>query len=324
MYATKNLGQSNEQYWEIPLIITSGNTTTPNNLVPVLYSSNATIPKGGNVQYWLEGINAGNITLKFTYTRGSTKLVYQQHFLVCTQQTKFDWQQDIRQAVLLESNNTVDLNYYQQTNDGAGYIFFLPSPFMTNIRYLQNIYRYYGELYLNSNDMFLWAGLGDAAGGPVYGGLMDAQYARTLTLPSYASQWSALTPLASNYTDYVQDKFVYANWLIFNDLAWQFRAYQASGIWALRYTRSSGYDIETGSDTPIDVTNWNLMYLGTDGAQAREERGSRASRRPSPTKLRAKRVRAKKRLGKMRIRGVSSTDGQSGDVARSTELSPRS
>jgi len=52
------------------------------------------------------------------------------------------------------------------------------------------------------------------------------------------------------------------NYEIFDDLAWQYRAYQASGIWALRYTSSAGLDVTPTTILPVDIIPWNELYQG--------------------------------------------------------------
>ena len=238
-----------EQYWEIPLTVTSGNTTTLNNLVPVIYAANSTIPNGAGVQYWMEGVKPGNITLKFTYTSAdsSTVLTTQQTFLVCTQQSKTAWQQEIRQAIALQTG-TVNMNAYKKLS--ATPPFFGYGPFINNKIYVQNVYGFYQQLYIKSDDLFLWAGLAKMAGAPIYAGMSDAEYARTITILG--------TLYGNSVADFIQDTLLDGNWVIFDDLAWQFYAYQTSGIWALRYVDSTAADNRPTSRA-IDMVSWEEM-----------------------------------------------------------------
>ena len=58
------------------------------------------------------------------------------------------------------------------------------------------------------------------------------------------------------------------NYDIFDDLAWQFRAYQASGIWALRHVTAT-----PGADMPgiraIDLLYWDQLWAGEHAGSGR-------------------------------------------------------
>ena len=194
------------------------------NLVPVLYASGATIPNGSDVEYWMEGVTPGKITLVFHYTKGATDFKHEQEFLVCTQQNKEDWQREIGKQILLETNGAVNMGGLVPTNE-----------FTANIPYLKAVYGYYEQLFVLYPDQFIWAGMAKMAGAPVYAGLSDAQVLRTAG--------GILGPLLQLLTNLgvtaqiqeFQTQLMAGNKLIFDDLAWQHRAYVASGIWALEY-----------------------------------------------------------------------------------------
>jgi len=277
LYAIQNLGQSGEQAYPIPISLpgqtlpnsavpftTSISTSQPANLVPVLYSASAAIPQGSNVTYYMEGVDPGPITLEyrihFTASGSTPDVVVNQHFLVCTQQSKAAWAQDVEQEILLQSTNTVwqqsigeepllttvDMNSYSLGNN-----------FMTNRPYLQSVYGYYQELFAQKPQLFYWAGLAKLAGSPVYAGLSDMQWAQSNTglfsLISFGGVTSAGCTL-------IQGDLMQGNSDIFNDLAWQFRAYQASGIWALQYT--SQYHLDRPSIRDLDLSFWDQIFQG--------------------------------------------------------------
>jgi hypothetical protein len=247
-YATKNQGASGEQFWPIPTAEpASGGSTTSKNLVPVLYGANPTIPRGTDIQYWIEGTKAGPITLEFKYVKGATTFSHKQKFLVATHQSKTEWQKEIRKQILLQTKATgsVDMDLYRPP--------WGPAPFKPNRAYIQNVYAYYEYLYLQKPSLFLWAGLAKMAGGPVYAGMADAEYA-TRVSPL------GLAVLADATADFFQETLMKGNYDIFDDLAWQFRAYQASGIWALRYVDTKHLD--TPSLRRIDLPFWNDMWKG--------------------------------------------------------------
>ena len=68
--------------------------------------------------------------------------------------------------------------------------------------------------------------------------------------------------VANSYADLVQNTLLKGNYEIFDDLAWQYRAYQASGIWALQYASSSGLDVTPTTILPVDLTTWTELYQG--------------------------------------------------------------
>jgi len=251
-YATKNLGATGELFWPIPITEPAGDGgggTTPKNLVPVIYAPNATVPRGTDVQYWMEGIKAGPITLEFKYVKGSVTFSHKQKFLVATHQSKTDWQNEIIQQVKLQTRakGTVDLSLYNRPWPAA--------PFMTKKAYIQEVYAYYEYLYLQKPHLFLWAGLAKMAGGPAYAAMNDAEHGRTA---SYVG--GVAGPLVGQVTaDFFQINLMRGNYDIFNDLAWQFRAYQASGIWALRHVKAKALD---SPGRPIVLSPWNDMWQG--------------------------------------------------------------
>jgi hypothetical protein len=271
LYAIQNLGQSGEQAYPIPISNSGGTTYTgvvpfttsistddPANLVSVLYSNSATIPSGSNVGYYMEGVDPGPITLEFrihTGTGTSQDIVYQQHFLVCTQQSKGAWQADIRQEILLQTTNvsdTVDMYDYSLTNS-----------FMTNRPYIQAIYGYYQELFDQEPQLFLWAGLAKLAGGPVYAGMSDLQWTQNdLELWTIYTNVDLGASFSASVCAFLQGALMEGNQDIFDDMAWQFRAYQASGVWALRYASDNHQDTVYSNDRPIDEDTWNRMFQG--------------------------------------------------------------
>jgi len=60
-------------------------------------------------------------------------------------------------------------------------------------------------------------------------------------------------------SDFFQKTLMKGNYDIFDDLAWQFRAYETSGIWALRHVRTKGLDTPGRA---IDILYWNQLWQG--------------------------------------------------------------
>jgi hypothetical protein len=181
--------------------------------------------------------------------------VNKQKFLVATHQSKAEWQKEIIEQIKLQTKatGTVDFTYYNPPWSGA--------PFITNKAYIQNVYAYYEYLYLQKPDLFLWAGLAKMAGGPVYGGMVDAEYLRT---GSFVGVGAAV--LGSATADFFQETLIKGNYDIFDDLAWQFRAYETSGIWALRHVD----DKRVGEPAirTFEIGPWNQMWKGEYSSSA--------------------------------------------------------
>jgi hypothetical protein len=252
-YATKNQGASGEQFWPIPITEPAsggGRGTALKNLVPVIYAENATVPRGEDIQFWIEGIKAGPITLEFKYVKGSLTFSHKQKFLVATHQSKSEWQKEIIEQIKLQtkSSGVVDFTHYHPPWPAA--------PFMTNKAYIQNVYAYYEYLYLQKPDLFLWAGLAKMAGGPVYGAMVDAEYGRSA---SSAGGLAALL-IGGSVADFFQKTLMKGNYDIFNDLAWQFRAYQTSGIWALRHVDANG--LAPSPLRSFQIAPWEQLWQG--------------------------------------------------------------
>jgi len=185
-----------------------------NDIGPLLYHQNPNTP----VEYYLEGVAPGKITLEFSYQKGSISFKHEQEFLVATHQTKDKWLKEIRYQLLLQTDGAVDLNHYLP-NDGG----WKPRPdpitgsrsFVFHAGRVRSIYDYYGQLYEQWPEKLDWMGAARLVGGAVYGGLCDLQ--------------------ASDPSISVKDKLMGGQILIYRDLGWQHRAYVASGIWALEW-----------------------------------------------------------------------------------------
>jgi len=265
IWAVKDLGQTGEQAWSIPLTeLDEYEQPQPINLVPILYVDDPDIPHGDGVEYWIEGIVPGHITLQFSYTKGDLDYNFKQRFLVCTQQDRDGWREQVRQEILLDTLGDIDINDYKVT--GGPWIDVTRSKyFMRNREYIEAVYRHYEKLYLTHEDTFLWAGLAKLAGAPVYAGLSDAQWGRigSPVLPS------PLFNVADPYLKHIQTILITANINIYNDLAWQFAAYRSSAIFGLIYVETIDAEgANYGAWYEID----NLDYVsGNVGLLRREQ-----------------------------------------------------
>jgi hypothetical protein len=267
LYAIKNQGESDEQAWVVQLTEGTPEDPQPKNLVSHLYGPEATIPNVEGLEYWLEGVNPGKITLEFSYEKGALSFTHTQTFQVVTEQGKEDWQQEVRDEILLETLGQIDVNEYEVA--GGPLIDLLKTKyFAMNKSNLLAVYEHYEKIYMTGEDVFLWAGLAKLAGAPVYAGLSDAQWAR---IGGYV-----MPPLMQGVSGAVlkeiQSILVQANIDIFQDLAWQFSAYRCSGIEALRYVRNQApgalnftawQDIDDGyfEDDPDKIHDGNVELL---------------------------------------------------------------
>ena len=233
----------------LPLEIYDFDTLAPIDLGPQLYHEDP----GVSVNYYMEGVKPGPITLEFHYKKGTQEFRYEQKFLVCTQQSKKAWQEEIRQQLMLQRGAAVDMNNFK-----------VASGFNANKPYIQAVYDYYQQLFLQNPDQFSWAGLGRLAGASVYSGLSDAQYGIDYG-PAVTLVSGGLFPFTPDVSRHFQRGLMQGNLDIWSDLAWQFRAYQASGIRALRYVDDKHLDHETLWGRYIrdfDLTPWQKMWGG--------------------------------------------------------------
>lgn len=208
-----------------------------NDLGPQFYHQNPNTP----VMFYLEGVEPGKITLEFSYQKGSTSFKHEQEFLVATHQTKAEWLKEIRYQLLLQTDGSVDLNHYLP-NDGGWRPRQDPasgaSSFVWHKDRVRAIYDYYGQLFEQYPEKLDWMGAARMVGGAVYGGLCDLQ---------------ASTPSFS-----VLDELMGGQILIYRDLAWQHRAYVASGIWALEWVdeHDSGSINGIGGQNALRIEVW--------------------------------------------------------------------
>ena len=196
------------------------NTLQPVNLVGLVYGSNPTIPDGVDKKYWIEGVKPGRITLEFRFAKGSISFTHVQTFLVSTQQTKQKWLAEIRDQIRLQSNGQIDLDRYLPRSGwlprqvpGSGGIY--TRSFLSHTDNVRAIYDYYGQLFQEWPEKLDWMGAARMVGASVYAGLSDL-YAMS---PSFS----------------VAPELMGGQILIYRDLAWQHRAYIASGISALEW-----------------------------------------------------------------------------------------
>ena len=197
---------------EEEILLYDPETLQPYDLGNRLYHTDPEHP----ITFYLEGTKPGKITLEFRYQHNDLSITFEQEFTVATRKSKQDWLQEIRYQLMLQS--AVDLNHYLPYDGG-----WKPRPdpltgsrsFVFHAERVRAIYDYYGQLFEQWPEKLDWMGAARMVGGAVYGGLCDIQ--------------------ASDPSISVKGKLMGGQILIYRDLAWQHRAYVASGIWALEW-----------------------------------------------------------------------------------------
>jgi hypothetical protein len=185
------------------------------NVVPQFLRAEGTY--AGYNKWYVEGLHPGRITLEFRYSDGVAEHVIEQQCLVATHKTRGEWRTEVRQQILLQTKNKIDMRTFNPLR-----------PFLQNTGHIQAVYGYYEQLFFKHPTEFLWAGMAKMAGAPVYAALSDAEFGRTLPAIGPVAEW--LGGIQAFQSD-----LMWANRNIFYDLAWQHRAYEASGIYALAY-----------------------------------------------------------------------------------------
>lgn len=239
-------------------------TLAPVNLVGLVYGSGTPIPS--NATFWIEGTWGGKITLEWKYKKGDLELSHEQEFLVATQQTKQKWIEGIVYEIRLQSSDDVGGQVDITTFATSGF----PS-FFANREQLYEMYDYYPELFLQTygvkaadrDEVMAWYGLARCTTAEIVGGLavMEDAY-----ITSFAATPTTVTdPVLGPFINYlvlhsratlreIQQALYLGAWDIFEDLAWQGRAYRASGIYALEYVDGLG--------TPFRFDGWDNIDKG--------------------------------------------------------------
>lgn len=205
----------------------------PGSTAPVNMSEWYSEAMVGKWKTSFEGIKPGLITLKFTYVKGSYQFEHQQRFEVCTRKTTSQWLAEVRDQILLQTAGKADVDRYMPYAPA-----WQPQKnFVFNTREVAVIYEWYAQMFRQHPDKMDWMGIAHLVGDAVYAGLSEAQQMG-----------------GSGTTRPLQGGQV----LIYRDMAWVHRAYQASGIRALEWVKANNDLPANGvsATNALDIAVW--------------------------------------------------------------------
>jgi hypothetical protein len=211
-------------------------------------------PSASNARYYLEGVKPGRITLEFTFRRSDLNVTFEQEFIVATRKSRAAWLDEITEQIKLETeaSGSVDMHAYRLINPTAGVTFLDVKP------QVQQVYRFYEGLHHRTPEVQRWGGLAKRAGCAVYGGFSDMQ--RWLDQP-----FSIGDGADTGVIWFLQSVLVEGGYSIYHDLAWQSRAYERGGYYALEFTRLKNLDGGVGYIKDIELEPWLKIARGDLG-----------------------------------------------------------
>lgn len=248
-------------------------TLAPNNLVRSgvngkpgegVYGSSSTIPD--NAEFWMEGVRPGKITLEWRYKKGNTDVKYEQTFLVCTEQSKAKWQEQLTYMIRLQTDDDPEGT---SLIFGAGYQYggqedVSASPtaagYASNVDRASEYYDFYEQCW-NQNNSLSWSGLAKVVGAQVISGISDSQWGIVGQLGFVnVSGWLAGYDLA-DIKDFQLELFKGGE-AIFKDVGWQHHAYLASGICALEFIHGNQGPAPAPDLSEDVLEGWKLIDDG--------------------------------------------------------------
>ena len=214
-----------------------------------VYGSSSGIPNGAI--FYMEGVRPGMITLEWRYQKGDLDIKHEQTFQVETHQSVAEWRDEVRYQIRLQTKvatgSEVDVALYHPGNGFRNTSSSSP-PENDNVARVQAIYYYYQQLFKQMPEKFMWAGMAKTAAAPIYAGMSDL-----------TTLWQ-VQELAGGYGagtySLTRGLLCGGQKAIFTDKAWVHRAYMASGIWALHWTK------DNGSPEVTDFDAWDALDVG--------------------------------------------------------------
>jgi hypothetical protein len=271
-------GEGPSQYRGIPAY--DLNTLQGSNLVTggingvaeeSVYGSSSGIPNGAI--FYMEGVRPGKITLEWRYQKGDLDIKHEQTFQVETHQSVAEWRDEVRYQIRLQTKvatgSEVDVALYHPGNGFRNTSSSSP-PENDNVARVQAIYYYYQQLFKQMPEKFMWAGMAKTAAAPIYAGMSDL-----------TTLWQ-VQELAGGYgagTYFLTRGLLCGGQkAIFTDKAWAHRAYMASGIWALHWTKdndspeATDFDAWDSLDVGIHTEDQSAINLANRNLLQREQR----------------------------------------------------
>ena len=230
-----------------------------------VYGSTSTIPD--DAEFWMEGVRPGKITLEWRLQKGDIDVKHEQTFLVCTEQSKAKWQEQLTYMIRLQTDDDPEGT---SLIFGAGYQYggqedVSVSPtaaagYASNVDRASEYYDFYEQCW-NHNNSLSWSGLAKVVGAQVISGISDSQWGIVGQLGFVnVSGWLAGYDLADIKA--FQLELFKGGEAIFKDVGWQHYAYLASGICALEFVHENQAAGPTPDVSEDVLEGWKLIDDG--------------------------------------------------------------
>jgi hypothetical protein len=241
-----------------------------------VYGSSSTIPD--NAQFWMEGVRPGKITLEWRLQKGDIDVKHEQTFLVCTQQSKQKWLEELTYMIRLQTQDDPFGNISimslpalpdpKESYGGEVDVSVSPTKaagYGSNVERASEYYDFYEQTW-NQNNSLSWSGLAKVVGAQVISGISDAQWG-IRAQPGFIDLGGWLSSFPKADIEDFQLELFSGGEAIFKDIAWQHHAYLASGIGALEFVHETQKVVVP--DIPDDVlAGWKLIDEGGETGDA--------------------------------------------------------
>ncbi len=149
------------------------------------YGSTSTIPE--DVQFWMEGVRPGKITLEWRFQKANIDVKHEQTFLVETRWTPEQWKRDLAYKIRLDTSNDPSEQIDVFVNPRG-----TERDYWVTVERMSEYYDYYRENYLTDDD-YQWSGMARLAGSQVIAGISDGYWVIKHSAPSHA--WTVVDML---------------------------------------------------------------------------------------------------------------------------------
>lgn len=231
-----------------PVNLTQGGINGQNGVG--VYPLPSSIPD--DVEFYMEGVRSGKITLEWRYQKGSVDISHEQTFLVTTQQSSEKWRKEvvyqIRLQTLAKTGKEVDLDKYIVSNGFRNTRSSTPPEYDNRLR-VKAIYDFYQQMFDTHREQYLWSGMAKVAAAPIYAGMSDLT-----TMWSFYSLVQQRDPAVEVL---IEALLLDGQKTIFHDKSWALRAHHASGIYAIYHVEDTETEISA-----TDYAAWELIDRG--------------------------------------------------------------